>query len=236
MLDRLQLAAYVGKRVCRQGRTTTILVRLAVCLVTFVVGLAPLVATASPGRVPKLLDPIGDANYLNDGGYSNHHGTPFVGNLVTRPDLDDASDLAAVWFTNDASTITLNIQTEAMPEYEGVTRYYWVNANPERTQPDSPDCLLWVVLLGDQSASLTTNHARVIDLCQDDYTGIPAELRTAQMIDGSGLITIEVPRSYSERFGPGRSIDQPWARSAMGDPWNRLIDTTVRGADYKIAR
>lgn len=210
---------------------------ISACCATFLT-VAPVTSSGfGPQSHVQVDDPIGDANYINDMGRSGLNGTPFFGNVVTPTDLDDGADLFEVWFSNDSSTITLNIRTESPIGYEDPTRLFYVRATPERSPPYPRDCLLWVAVVGSEGAHLNTNYARVADDCnRSDHAGFPVELSIGELQDGTGIVTISTPRSYSPLFATGEKIGAPWAMSRIGHGTTTPIDTTARGDDYTIRR
>lgn len=198
-----------------------------------------LVTASASARVQQddvqIQDPIGDANYINDGGRSGLNGTPFVGNVVTDPDLDDKSDLVAAWFSNDVNTISVHIRTEALAGYEDETRIYYVRSNPGAPFPYASDCLMWLIVVGSEGGHLNTNYARVSDYCvKKDNLGPLIDLKIESLSDGSGIVTASAPRDYSPLFDRGRTIVAPWAYSKIADGSSTAIDTTTRGDDYTI--
>lgn len=192
-------------------------------------------AQAASPTAPQVVDPAGDANYLNDGGKGNQYGTPYVGDVITPFDFDDATDLKEIWFTHDRTSVMVHMRTEKPPGFEERTRLYHVSATPDAEVPRAPDCLLWSVVIGSDGAALNSNYARVTDSCKTgDNLGPYIGLEVNVLSDGSGVVTLITPRSYSPLFRNGVRIVGPWASTRLDSGATRAIDTTKRGDDYVL--
>jgi hypothetical protein len=185
-------------------------------------------ATEVPETV-QIEDIPGDANYLNP------QGGPGGGDQPTAQDLT-ISDLLKIWFTNDATNISVHIQTEAPPPSSNAAYFFRVWANPG---DDADGCLRFVAVVegptfaGDPYAELQDACAEVDD--------VEAELLVEELADGTGLITVTVPRTANAAFADGLTLTAPWAevRNATGPtPGGTLIvpvaDNTEIGTDYTI--
>ncbi|MGH2729911.1 MAG: hypothetical protein ACRDJI_04805, partial [Actinomycetota bacterium] len=58
---------------------------------------------------PNIVDPPGDANYINNNQTQGQSGN----NHTTPADASSLADILAVWFTHDAEKISVHVQTEA---------------------------------------------------------------------------------------------------------------------------
>lgn len=243
-------------------------------------GLAALPAKAATvvPEVVQITDPAGDANYVNDQGFAGT-GVGVGGQTIAVPDSDDnvtcgttpdaapcdigsASDVLAVWFSNTATEISAHILTEApAPATQGLT--YRVHTNPgEGTlAANATGCLWWeasVAGVEPNTGQKTTYHgetkAQVRDLCDgftDGNTIVPAVYATEALEDGTGIISITLPRSINPKFGdgakiispylevrnlngPGPTPCQPVAGCAPGGATAPVIESTKRGIDFDI--
>lgn len=193
-------------------------------------------AAGSGATVPKkvqIADPAGDANFLNDNSlHQASTGTvPDTGDVGTPADASAEADLLAVWFTNDAKNLTVHVQTEAPPTAE-TRAVYFVAANP-RAAGDW-GCLLFAVRLNDP-AQTQPQIAYLRDQCSGD-TVTQAELGIAEMDDGSGHLTLTLPRSASGYFANGGVISAPVADARLGAGFPPVTDDTARGSDYRIRK
>lgn len=206
---------------------------------------APAVADKMP-KVPKkvqIIDPPGDANFLNDFG-SDESGTPHVGEHATPADASADGDILAVWFTHDEATISAHIQVESLTGSTPVT--FMVRANPGEGifASNSVGCVRFrAFVTGSVALAEPTGGSAdtyVQDLCNTYFA--EAAVTTVELKDGTGLVTITAPRMALPDFDDGGRLVKPTAltRQPIGRPgvatFSPLLDNTVQGSTYKIGR
>lgn len=203
-----------------------------------------------PGTV-VLEDPFGDANALNDQGNGN---TGFQGDNVTGTDAGNASDVGKVWFTDDATTISVHIQTELPPPGSQGLRYDVYTAPGEGSVTSSTlGCIRFVAFFAGNAQGQTTTwqgptKAKFFDACNEGSNwfnhGVEATLSFGAFEDGTGYITITGPKDASPFVATGQSLsgttvttrvlsgEEGSADGAVAAP---TIDNTKAGIDYLIA-
>lgn len=191
-------------------------------------------AAAAPARVsakPQVVDPSGDANLLNDQHNAYLVGGPHTGDVTAPGNVEDQGDILAVWFTNDARTLTAHIQTTAPPA-EDAGLVFGVDTN-RHYEPDGihHGCTFFQIFLVDGA------EGNVWDYC---ITGerVPAEVRVETLTDGTGHVTITAPRTFVP-FIKGMVLEEPHADSRMlvieqTGHYLGFLDTTAEGSDYRI--
>ena len=212
---------------------------------------------AEPTTVPETVqieDALDDANALNDQG--NRADTGFQGDHGTPVDAGSVSDLVKVWFTHDAETVSVHINTQAAPPASTSTMFE-VFSNPNDDW--LLGCLRFAVLIpGAYQGQATTYQgpplAKLIDRCNDEGTnfynnGVEGEIVIEAGPDvpqqnlgapgPSGILTATFPRSYSPLLLDGLSITTPFATSkiavgaeAGGVTTPVTLDNTADGTDY----
>jgi hypothetical protein len=207
-------------------------VATATALVAGVFVAVPITAEAAPKvpAKPNIVDPAGDANYLNGQGFEESQG-----DNVTPADVGSLSDILAVWFTHDADKVNAHIQTEAAPSGTNASIFFRVMVDPVG---EDPDCLRFQ----GATAGLTSTSepfGSLRDLCGDadeTYTeGIEFTIETGPK--ESGLYTISVPRSTHPAFANGTKLLAPTAhsRNYLADAVTApQIDNTKPGTDYVL--
>ncbi len=200
-----------------------------------------------PTTVPEVVqidDPLNDANFLNDQG--NRGSTGFQGDHATPADGGSVSDLLKVWFTNDAETVSMHIQTEAAgPATTAIMYEVFSNSGG-----DFPlGCLRWAALIPGVSPTSPWQGPpviKLIDRCNDEGTnlfanGIEGEYKIEELADGTGVLTATFPRSYSPLLADGLSIVAPFAESSLavgadaaGVATPVTVDNTINGTDYVL--
>ncbi|MGH2731276.1 MAG: hypothetical protein ACRDJI_11800, partial [Actinomycetota bacterium] len=157
-------------------------------------------------EVVQIEDIPGDANYLNP------QGGPGGGDQPTPQDLT-ISDLLKVWFTNDATNISVHIQTEAPPPSSNAAYFFRVWVNPG---DDELGCVRFVAVV-EGPTYVGDPYAELQDACAD-VEDVEAELLVEELADGTGAITITVPREANAAFADGGVLTAPWAevRNATG--------------------
>ena len=185
---------------------------------------------ATPTKV-QITDPAGDANFVNDGAthYNSAGVVPDFGNQAGPADASAEADILSVWFTNTASTVTAHLQTEAPPA--DTTRVaYFVATNPANF--GHWGCLLFVLRLNDP-AEASSQVGYILDNC-DGGERLVGKHSIVQFVDGTGHISITVPRSASAVLGNGGVISSPVADARLGIGTPPVTDDTIRGTDYKL--
>ena len=188
-------------------------------------------AASAPPRKVQISDPAGDANYVNDA--STHQGSagtaPDFGNQAGPVDASSEADILGVWFTHDAKAITVHIRTEAAPS-EGTPVAYFVATNPANY--GHWGCLLFVLRLNDR-AEAKSEVGYMIDQCGAEER-IEATHSITGFKDGTGHLSISVPRSGSELLGQGSVISAPVSDARLGFGTPPVTDDTERGTSYKL--
>lgn len=205
----------------------------------------------------QINDPGGDANYLND--QSLLSGVPEENDQTTPADAGSISDLLKIWYTSDATTVSVHIQTEAPPPATQ-SYIYRVYSNPGEGSVTSSTlgCLRFFVFEpGSNAGYAGDQYAGLLDLCNvgTDYAknAVAAPLQVDTLKDGTGVMTITVPRSYSPLLGPGLKLEKPFAsvrnlvgtgpdgdgQASTADPnarWKGTtqIDNSKIGTDYVL--
>jgi hypothetical protein len=200
------------------------------------VGLVAGALIASPATVqaapevpaePNIVDPPGDANYINNNQTQGQSGN----NHTTPADASSLGDILAVWFTHDAEKISVHVQTEAPQPSSGAAYIVFFFANPD-------ECLYAEFAIAAPSYQ-GDSYAEVEDSCAG-LEPAEGEVVSEEGPDGTGIITAAFPRSYSASFGDGAVIGTPRIemRHLNGGPASLrgpTIDNTDPGSDYTIA-
>lgn len=198
----------------------------------------PAMAQAAPEvpATPNVVDPIGDANYLNDQGQQGTLG--FQGDNVTPVDGGSVSDIMAAWFTADEANVYAHIQTEA-PGPATAALFYRVTADPGV----GANCLWFQAgAPGAGNAGSTGAALRTVAPCEPVQTvSEGAEFTQAEGPDGTGIHTIKIPRALSPYLVDGAKLGTPTAETrhypntpAAGATAPQ-IDNTKKGTDYTIS-
>lgn len=206
---------------------------IAGALVASVFSVAPAGAQEVPAE-PNIVDPPGDANFLNEGtipGAGHNHSTP--------ADASSLADILAVWFTNDAESVFLNIQTElAPPGSNGIHFSVYTNPGEGSAGSSSLGCLRFRIVIpgtGPGGGSYQGEQTvKIHDRCNigGSFTDAPdGELAIQELADGTGLITVKAPRSASPFFAPGSTLTKPQAISTSPAVGNAAIGVIVYGTD-----
>ena len=212
---------------------TLVAVTVALALMTGVAAAArsSVKTAASAPKKVQITDAPGDANFANDGSthYSSAGVLPDLGNQAAPVDASAEADLLSVWFTNNASTVTAHLQTEAPPA-DATRISYFVATNPENY--GHWGCLLFVLRLNDP-AEAASRVAYILDNCGGGER-VEGKHSIAQFGDGTGHLSITVPRSASPALGSGGVIASPVADARLGIGTPPVTDDTSRGTDYKL--
>lgn len=186
-----------------------------------------LTASASGAPKPSVVDPMNDANGVNDQGTGDGSFGDF--NQAT---VSTVTDLIEITFTNDAKSITAHIKTQAGPPASQGTGYR-VRVNPGT---GGVYCLYFESFHPGAGNDLTANVGHVRDAC----TGEVIEAVIEPTIYGLG---ITVPRKSHEAFGKGKKLVAPqgagfvYAGSAYpAGVMYPVTDTTKPGTDYAIKK
>jgi hypothetical protein len=173
---------------------------------------------------PNIVDPAGDANYINEG------TAPGAGHNHTGPtDAGTYPDLLAVWFTHDAENISVHFQTEGKPPGPvfGLTYQAFTTPGEGSVGSNEAGCLRF---LGNIPASNAGGGTY-----QDDPF--------IRLVDRCNVGTSIFPRSYSPLLEDGEALTSPSARSSqptIGEHTNigfatPSTDTTEVGTDYVLS-
>lgn len=173
-----------------------------------------------------VVDPFGDANYVNDQG-----ADAGIGDQVTPTDAASVADLGKIWFTNTADSISVHVQTEAKgPATAGL--FYRVQVDP-----GTGTRCLWLQGATAGAGNLTGNEATLRDTCP---SAVPTSSGSISFFDGpngTGIMSLTFPFSAHPAFGPGKILRSPAAHSRhfAGVVTAPQIDNTIAGRDYEIA-
>ena len=189
-----------------------------------------------PGAV-QIKDPAGDANYLNDQSHPDVPIPPF-GDHVLPVSADPAADILSVWFSNDSESVSVHIQTQLPPP--GATGImYRVWTNPDTADPRG--CLLFGTTFAGTTPTFTRDEYTFFsNQCLGFEKYLDAQAEVSQLPDGTGLITITVPRELDPILASGENLFQPWAHTRLLVGANQSpvvlpygqIDATKRGSEY----
>jgi hypothetical protein len=214
-------------------RLTTLL--LTAGLIGGVLSVAPANAAPDIPATPNIVDPKGDANYLNDQGSST---TPagYQGDHVTPADAGSVSDVMAVWFGTTPDRLITYIQTEVKGPATASAYLFRI-----KVDPGSGTNCLWIqgVSSGPSAAGA---GASVRDTCSGDTTTQSDVVPVWEDgPDGSGIFTIDLPREASAAFADGATLAKPIldVRNFTGAyPSPSLtapqIDGSAPGTDYLV--
>jgi len=217
----------------------------------------------APVVIPEVVqidDPENDANYLND--QSLFTNVPPTQDNTTPADVGGTSDLMKIWYSHTTETISVNIQLQDPPPASQSAYIYRVYANPGEGSVTSSTlgCLRFFAFVPSATPPVGgysgPQYAGLLDYCDKgtNYTADAAEgeLVIADGPDETAVMTITVPRSYSEKLADAQVLTTPQAQvqnlhgtgtDGTGQPtatdgnWRRgaQIDNTVLGTDYTIA-
>lgn len=216
-----------------------------------------------PTAIPDVVnidDPLNDANYLND--QSLLTTIPPTQDNPTPADVGGTSDLLKIWYSHTADAISVNIQLQAQPPATQASYIYRVYANPGEGSVTSSTlgCLRFFAFIPSANPPVGgysgPQFAGLLDYC-DKGTSYTTDAAEGELIftpgpDDSAIMTITVPRSYSEKLADGQILTTPQAQvqhvhgtgtDGNGQPtatdgnWRRglQIDNTKIGTDYTIA-
>jgi hypothetical protein len=189
-------------------------------------------ATELPAE-PNIVDVFGDANYVNDQGAEGTGITgvataPGDGDHATGQDAASVSDLGAVWFTNDAETISVYIQTELPHADNTLPLFYRVMADVG----EGTNCL-WFQAATDAA----TGAATLRDTCTTAVATSDGEFALEEGPDGTGIVHLTFPLSAHPALAVGNVLKTPNAHSRNSVPGAVSApqpDNTKKGADYTI--
>lgn len=183
-------------------------------------------ATATGAPKPNIVDPMNDANGINDQGTGDGSFGDF--NQAT---VSTITDLLEIRFTNDAKTITAHIKTQGLPPASQGTGYR-VRVNPDGA--GGAYCLYFESFHPGAGNDLTENVGHVRDAC----TGEVIEAVVIPTVYGLG---ITVPRKSHPAFGKGKKLIAPQGAGFvyLGSAYPAgvmypVTDTTKPGTDYAI--
>lgn len=208
-------------------------------------------ASAQAPEIPaevSIDDPVGDANYANDG--NDSRTAPVGRDHVTGNDASAFGDLMKIWFSNDATTVSVHVQTEAKPPAgNGVGYQVYTNPGEGSEGSSTVGCLRWVLLLPGTNPQGGTYQGppfvRMHDRCHTGGSFFAASVEGAFVVDSgpssSGIVTITFPRSTSPLLGEGATLTSPYASSAsplVGTAAQGFVfvtvDNTQIGTDYSL--
>src|SRR5688500_18693590 len=162
--------------------------------------------TAIPAE-PNIVDPAGDANFINDGTQSG-----LGHNTETGQDASGIADIVAAWFTHTETDINVHWQTElAPPGGNGVGYQLFASPGEGEAGSNTLGCLRFLVNIpGTNPGGGTyqdTPWVRLVDRCNvgtDIYADAVDGTHTIEEgPEGTGIITATFPRSYSPLLADG---------------------------------
>jgi len=202
-------------------------VLMAGALVASVFTALPAQAAPEVPAVANIEDPVGDANTTS-------------GDQVTPADVSSAGDFLKVWFTHDASKVSVHIQTEGPTPPTAYGIQYSVHASPNA---DGKNCLTFKGLAA-SGALQGSSRAKVFDNCNDGSNffnnGADGEFATEKLGDGTGVTSLTFDRAYTPLLADGAVIAAPTARSDLmvGSTDAAFtgfrLDDTKPGTDYTL--
>lgn len=195
---------------------------------------APLV---SAGASKQIVDPIDDANFVNDQGYEGAGGIAYFGDASGPMDLSEIADILDVRFSTQSRDLVVEIHVQSPPKSQAVS--YQVATNPGLESEGRTFPCLWFQAHGGDGEELT---ATFTDYCVHGWTNDhqPAKVSVRPLDDGSGVISIRVVRALSPSLGAGEVITQPVAyarevhRVGSARDYGPTLDSTKPGSDYRI--
>ena len=200
------------------------------------VAICTLLTATAAAQVPKkvqVVDPRGDANYLNDG------TLPLpLQDHVGPVDASSAGDLLKLWFTHDPRTITAHIQTEAVPG-DGAALAFFVMTNAKGARSNF-GCVEFALRIPARTY-LGEPEAYFRDFCGENEP-LRGKFHIEELPDGTSILGIQLQRSISEYFAAGQILSDPYvlSRHTWGSQPHSIrvnaptIDKTKRGTSYKI--
>jgi hypothetical protein len=189
-------------------------------------------APAAP-KVPAKLtvtDPVGDGNYINDQGFGGDP-LPSVGDQVTEDDISDVGDIIGGWFTADKDSVFAHIQTE-VPGPATASIMFRMNSNPNGAEAIS---CLWFEAFLPGAGNVGEGTAGLRDECET-ATDVDGELILSEGPEGTGIVTIKVPRGEHPSLKDGtvfKSTDI-YSRQNFTALFVGQIDSTKPGIDYEL--
>ena len=197
--------------------------------------------SAAPRNVPKVVqieDLAGDANFLN-----GQHYLPIEGDTTTPVDLT-VPDILRVWFTNDAKTISVHIQTEAPPPAPESAYNFYVGVDPSGGDIFGGNRCLYFDIIVEGPTWVGGPLGRFYSCHGQGGPVNKGSVTTIEAADGTGITTMTLPRSADPAFADGEILESPrvWTYQWNGErnPTRSaalaVVDDTKPGKDYVIAR
>ena len=179
-------------------------------------------ATAAPK--PQIVDPVGDANFVNDQGTGDGSNGD-----QTAADAGTVSDITDVTISNNSKSLLINFVTEAAPPAAtGIG--YRVRANPDGA--GGAHCLSFEVYHPGANNAITTPVGYFRDTCAGGEA-VPIKILGSQW---------EIPRSASEAFGKGAKLTGLQAQAYLytgnetAGTTYPVADTTKVGTDFAFKK
>ena len=201
-----------------------------VVLIATLVGLAALLA-AGPLKAaepkPSIVDPEGDANFINDQGT----GDGSVGDVEEAGSQSSFADLNDVTFTTDKKNLYVHIGTLGTSP-PTVGEGFRVRTNPGA---GGVYCLYFEAFFPGATNDLTAWKGHLRDACNANAT-----VEGAATIGPLGTIMVTVPRAGVDALKKGATLSAPqaatfvWSGSYPAGAAGPFLDTTKPGTDYKL--
>lgn len=196
-------------------------------------------------------DPVGDANFVNDGTTNGvHSALPDPGgNHVTGQDASGVGDLLKVWMSTDAQNVSVHFLTEDPPPIaNGVGYSLFVAPGEGEAGSNASGCLRFVGIIPGSNPGGGSYQGppwiKLHDRCNvggSVFDAQDGEFSVAAVGD-EGVTTFTFPRSYSPLLADGTVLSGAYAQAhspLVGADGAGFLtpstDDTVLGADYTVA-
>ena len=226
-------------------------IALSLALIGGVFSALPVGAQEAPAPVvpatPNIVDPPGDANFLNSG-----TAGPLGQDNTTPADASTIGDLLAVWFSHTADSISVHWQTEAVPPGgNGVGYQAFSTPGEGEAGSNSVGCLRFALNIPGSNPGggsyQDTEWVRLVDRCNVGTSIYEHAIDGTHTIhegpDGTGIMTATFPRSYSPLLAEGQVLVTPTAAAnspligshSNGAYASPTTDNTKPGTDYVLS-
>lgn len=204
-------------------------------------------------EIPKeglIEDPVGDANFVNDGTTKGiHSALPGPGNNhVTGQDASGVGDLLKVWMSNDKDNVSVHFLTEDPPPIaNGVGYSLFVAPGEGEAGSNSMGCLRFIGIIPGTNPGGGSYQGppwiKLHDRCNiggSVFDSQDGEYSVAAVGD-EGVTTFTFPRSYSPLLANGTVLSGAYAQAHSpltgGDGVGFVTpstDDTLIGTDYTV--
>ena len=226
-------------------------IALALALIGGALAALPVGAQEAPApavpATPNIVDPPGDANFLNSG-----TAGPLGQDTTTPADASTIGDLLAVWFSHTVDTVSVHWQTEAAPPGgNGIGYQAFSTPGEGEAGSNTVGCLRFALNIPGTNPGggsyQDTEWVRLLDRCNvgtsiyDD--AIDGTYTIHEGPEGTGIVTATFPRSYSPLLADGQTLVTPTAAAnspligshSNGAYASPSTDNTKPGTDYALS-